>query len=274
MTQQELDFDRGSQLGIIRRFARSLPPYVQGTDARISKQMVIAVVRAIDDHADDKKRRLCSCSAATIAKETGISTKTIGRVIRWLRDNDMLIVQRTKTVNLYRLAWSNLKPECEQKPDSTLGHEDSRLGHGVPTLGHENSTLGHGVRHTRPSDGHKNAIETHIYNCANNVEVVDYGDIEYFVDRIAKHVPIRTSNDQWLVHHVAGCIVIGDMSEADLELVLETLRESRKPVRNAIAYFNNAIIARCYEGDSAKFKAVCQRFKIVGWNQHQFATTN
>lgn len=127
--QQQLDFDRASQLAMLRAVVIPTRPRV------VRSSVLKAVLRVIDDHAGG--HGWCFATQATIAAELGddISPRTVRRAIQTLIDRDgLLICERRRigdgkiSINHYRIVWSELavlaRRQREQE-DNRADQEDN-----------------------------------------------------------------------------------------------------------------------------------------------------
>jgi len=258
--QEQIDFDRGSQLAILREFAKSLPEFIVSSDGkRIRKSYVVALVRCIDDHAG--KRGWCTCSAKTLVDESGCGSRTVWRIVGWLKDNNYLICTQTQKSNRYQLVWSNLKPESE----IPLCPEE------IP-LCPESVPLCPGASSTVPSGGTQSAVkrpsatskEAQIGNRRRRRRNFSFEEIEFLVDRINRTVWVSKPNDFWLVHRVAAMVQAGDIPENDLETVLETMRCQESEIDVSPAYLRRSLTNRCFEGNAALFESAASAIRIHG----------
>ena len=100
--QKELDFDRGSQLRLLREC--TLPEHVGRPGQRVSGSVLRSVLKEID-HAGFG--RTVFLAHQTIADRTGHGLGTVKRATRYLRNLGLLAVERS-TANRYTIVWSEL----------------------------------------------------------------------------------------------------------------------------------------------------------------------
>ena len=136
MKQQQLDFDRGSQLALLRDAV--LPSRTAKDGRGVSAAAQRAVLRVIDDHGRGHEAWL---GFETIALESSHGVRTVKRAVEVLAAASLLIVQPRRcpagvVCNHYRIVWSELallrRPARENDTPAPV-----RLG--APTSGHESA---------------------------------------------------------------------------------------------------------------------------------------
>ena len=119
--QQQIDFDRGAQLAVLREI--ELPERLTGLGASVSPATAMSVLRAIDDHQRDGSK--CWPSLETLAKACKLkSIKTVRRAIAALESLGLLTTweerdERGWRRKCYRIEWLTVFTwGCEPAPDT------------------------------------------------------------------------------------------------------------------------------------------------------------
>lgn len=105
--QQEFDFHRGDQLGLLRAIRISDGDGVSGTAVK-------AVLRAIDDYG-----RECFASMTTLADNANVSDRVVKRAIARLVSLSLITKEKKKNsfgvvTNHYRIVWSEVELFCNR----------------------------------------------------------------------------------------------------------------------------------------------------------------
>lgn len=105
--QQEFDFHRGDQLGLLRAIKIPDGDGVSGTAVK-------AVLRAIDDYG-----RECFASMATLADNANVSDRVVKRAIARLVSLSLITKEKKKNsfgvvTNHYRIVWSEVELFCNR----------------------------------------------------------------------------------------------------------------------------------------------------------------
>ena len=130
--QQQLDFDRGSQLALLRD--AQLPARTAKDGRGVSAAVQKAVLRVIDDHGRGSEAWI---GYETIAAESSHGVRTVKRAVEALIAASLLIAQPRRcpagvVVNHYRIVWSELallRRTRDQAPPAPAQH-------GAPAIGH------------------------------------------------------------------------------------------------------------------------------------------
>ena len=261
MNQKTIDFTRGEQLSILNQFCRSIP--TKGVRVQegqktvgIRKLSLSAVLRVIDDLAP--KNGACFASQETIGNLTGLSSRTIRRVLNWLDDAGLVIrVHRgKKRTNTMRLVWNNLDGFTFTEIAKTANSDrpcDGVTGHGDRVTGHGDRVTGHGAQSDRPwvadrtekEPQHKRNRLTEGSNRDRVFGNIDFGLFEFYLDRIGRIVTTSGISDSLLQIKVAVMLsaqVGGCLSEEDVNEALQAV--SVNSPENPSAYFCTCIRKR------------------------------
>ena len=105
MKQEQLDFTRAEQLGILRR----LPSVLDTDSGEVSKRSIHAVLRAVDEFANSGTG-WCWASTETIASQAIVSERTVRRAMRWLDDAGFVTskLRGNGQTKMTKIVWSNL----------------------------------------------------------------------------------------------------------------------------------------------------------------------
>lgn len=240
MDQKQIDFTRGEQLHILGEFCRSLPAKVRARESRrfvgISKSAIALTLRNIDDRAPNGG--FCFCSLESLSSDTGLSIRTIQRVIRWMDDEGLLIKKRrgNMATNQLRIVWNALADFEFSKLTEPTHSDTPQTGSDTPCVHSDmpwvpSDTPSGGVPDMPPVayiTENLTAKETQPINRKGNrvIGEIDVELFDYLLDRIGRAVPVSKPSDSILqikVAVLASARVGGCLSQADLFSALEAV---------------------------------------------------
>lgn len=245
-TQQQIDFDRGDQLGLLD--AAEIPSISVRdgrTKVRVSGATSRSVLRAIDSFG---RGGTAWPSIETLGRTVGRNERTVRRAVTALVEMQLVIVEPAiGRANRYRINWGELSLRARRPAP---GHLDANPGHSDRNPGHSDANPGHSVQRSV-----QEASEAYSRSMVSS-DMVDYMDLKdsrsvVRIDEIAdeaallfERLRVQGPKGGQTLWKAAGALHVGLLSRhavADACAAVQAMRAKGSRIGSPVGYFRRVL---------------------------------